>query len=218
MPRRCATAPSDSAAQCGGARDGRWLYFRAALRSGQIGKAPDSGSGDCRFESYLLSQRDSQARRQRRARRWSHRLVVRTPASHVGNAGSTPAGIIHQNRVQTRVVRRPVLLLAIAVLIANLPGCSYLQSTPPPGKIEVQAVSWKLVKKLAEPDAGLSGHKVSVLNPADKNVVASGTTDASGILSFDLPPGTYTLIGASDEPQSVQVQSGQTSSFKIVVH
>ncbi len=81
----------------GGARDGRWLYFRAALRSGQIGKAPDSGSGDCRFESYLLSQQFSEARR-RRARRWSHRLVVRTPASHVGNAGSTPAGITNKIR------------------------------------------------------------------------------------------------------------------------
>ena len=77
---------------CGGARESRWLYFRAALRSGQIGKAPDSGSGDCRFESCLLSQHDLDARRQS-ARRRSHRLVVRTPASHVGNAGSTPAGI-----------------------------------------------------------------------------------------------------------------------------
>jgi Prealbumin-like fold domain len=106
----------------------------------------------------------------------------------------------------------------MTILLAQAAGCSYLQSTPPPGKIEVQAVSWKLVKKLAEPDAGLSGHKVSVLNPADKNVVASGTTDSSGILSFDLPPGTYTLIGASDEPQSVQVQSGQTATFKLVMH
>jgi hypothetical protein len=26
----------------------------------------------------------------------SHRLVVRTPASHVGNAGSTPAGITNK--------------------------------------------------------------------------------------------------------------------------
>jgi hypothetical protein len=138
--------------------------------------------------------------------------------SHVGNAGSTPAGIIQQNDIQTRIVRRSILLLAMTILLAQAAGCSYLQGTPPPGKIEVQAVSWKLVKKLAEPDAGLSGHKVSVLNPADKRVVASGITDSSGILSFDLPPGTYTLIGASDEPQSVQVQSGQTSNFKIVVH
>ena len=106
----------------------------------------------------------------------------------------------------------------MTILIAQAAGCSYLQSTPPNGKIEVQAVSWKLVKKLAEPDAGLSGHRVSVLNPADKSIVASGTTDSTGILSFDLPPGTYTLIGASDEPQSVQVQSGQTANFKLVVH
>jgi len=103
-------------------------------------------------------------------------------------------------------------------MLAAASGCSYLEPTPAPGKISVQAVSWKLVKKLAEPNAGLSGHKVSVLNPADKSVVASGTTDSTGIVEFDLPPGTYTLMGASDQPQTVQVQSGQTSSFKIVVH
>ncbi len=103
-------------------------------------------------------------------------------------------------------------------LLATVSGCSYLQSTPPNGKISVQAVSWTLVKKLAEPNAGLSGHKVTVLNPVDRSVVASGTTDSSGIIEFDVPPGTYTLVGASDEPQSVQVQSGQTQTFKLVVH
>jgi hypothetical protein len=115
-------------------------------------------------------------------------------------------------------MRNRFSLLAMAILIVNATACSYLEPAPPPGKISVQAVSWKLVKKLAEPNAGLSGHKVSVLNPADRSVVASGTTDSTGIVEFDLPAGTYTLIGASDEPQSVQVQSGQTSNFKIVVH
>jgi hypothetical protein len=108
--------------------------------------------------------------------------------------------------------------LLFVILLTIGAGCSYLQGTPPNGKILVQAVSWKLVKKLAEPDAGLSGHKVTVLNPVNQSAVASGTTDSSGILEFDLPPGTYTLVGASDEPQSVQVQSGQTASFKLVVH
>ncbi len=108
--------------------------------------------------------------------------------------------------------------LLFAIVLTSVTGCSYLQGPPPNGKISVEAVSYKLVKKLAEPDAGLSGHKVNVLNPADKSVVASGTTDSSGILEFDLPPGSYTLVGASDEPQSVQVQSGQTVNFKLVVH
>ena len=66
-----------------GTRDVAFKLVQAALRSGQTGKAPDSGSGDWRFESSLLSH----------IVRRSHRLVVRTPASHVGNAGSTPAGI-----------------------------------------------------------------------------------------------------------------------------
>ena len=110
------------------------------------------------------------------------------------------------------------LLLLFAIVLTGLAGCSYIQGPPPNGKITVEAVSYKLVKKLAEPDAGLKGHKATVLNPADKSVVASGTTDSSGILEFDLPPGTYTLVGASNEQQSVQVQSGQTANFKLVVH
>jgi hypothetical protein len=88
--------------------------------------------------------------------------------------------------------------------------CQFLtqdtRAYPPNGKISVQAVSWTLVQKLAEPDAGLSGHKVTILNRADRSVIASGTTDSSGIVEFDVPQGTYTLLGASDEPQSVRAK------------
>lgn len=76
----------------------------------------------------------------------------------------------------------------------------------------------KLAQKLAEPDAGLGGHKVAILNPADRSVVASGITDRTGLFDFDVPAGTYVLVGASDEPQNVQVQAGQTLNFKLVVH
>ena len=93
-----------------------------------------------------------------------------------------------------------------------------MQQTPPNGKILMKAVSWKLVKKLAEPDAGLKGHKVELLDPLERTVVASGTTDNTGVIEFEIPPGTYTLIGASDEPQVVQVQAGQTDKFKLIVH
>ena len=80
-----------SSAGIGTEAQGRYK-LKLALRSRLIGKPPDSGSGDWRFESSLLSQpRDAGAPS------GSHRLVVRTPASHVGNAGSTPAGITNQN-------------------------------------------------------------------------------------------------------------------------
>ena len=79
-------------------------------------------------------------------------------------------------------------------------------------------VSWNLVKKLAEPDAGLRGRKVTVLNPADQGVIASGNTDGNGLVEFDVPPGTYTLVGMGDEPQPVQVQAGKTVGFKLVMH
>ena len=109
-------------------------------------------------------------------------------------------------------------LVVIVVMLVDATGCSYLQRTPPNGKISVQAISWHLVKKLAEPNAGLSGHKVTILNPTDQSVIASGATDSSGLIEFDLPQGKYTLVGASDEPQGVQVQAGQTANFKLVVH
>ena len=110
-------------------------------------------------------------------------------------------------------------LLFVTVVLTHAPGCSYLLGTPPPdGKISVQVISWKLVKKLAEPDAGLSGHKVMILNPVDRSVIASGTTDGSGLIEFAVPGGNYILIGASDEPQAVLVQAGQTLTFKLVVH
>jgi hypothetical protein len=47
------------------------------------------------------------------------------------------------------------LLLAMAILLADAAGCSYLGRTRPNGKISVQVVSWPLVKKLAEPNAGI---------------------------------------------------------------
>jgi hypothetical protein len=73
-----------------------------ALRSRLIGKPPDSGSGDWRFESSLLSQSAMRVRHS-----GSHRLVVRTPASHVGNAGSTPAGITRQQSSAVQTHRKP---------------------------------------------------------------------------------------------------------------
>jgi hypothetical protein len=48
----------------------------------------------------------------KRARRWSHRLVVRTPASHVGNAGSTPAGITKRINAFSRLGPLPPFLTA----------------------------------------------------------------------------------------------------------
>jgi hypothetical protein len=111
------------------------------------------------------------------------------------------------------------LLLSTVILLALATGCgSLMQSPPSTGKISVDAVSGNLEKKFAEPDAGLRGHKVSILNPADRSIIASGTTDDAGIIEFDLPQGSYLLVGASDEPQTVRVQAGQTVKLKLVVH
>ena len=80
-----------------------------------------------------------------------------------------------QKRVSTARIKknaRYLFVLLLVILLAHVTGCSYQQSTPKNGKISVQAVSWTLVKKLAEPNAGLSGHKVTILNPVDRSVIA----------------------------------------------
>jgi hypothetical protein len=82
----------------------------------------------------------------------------------------------------------------------------------------VQAVSWTLVKKWAEPDAGLPGHKVIVQSAEDHSVIAEKTTDASGILAFDVPAGRYILLGLGDQPETITVESGRAVKLKLVVH
>ena len=126
--------------------------------------------------------------------------------------------VSREDRVWRSCRRYRLLFLLTAAVLAGATACSYLQRTPPNGKISVQAVSWEAVKKLAEPNAGLAGHKVTILKSADQSVIASGSTDGSGVVEFDVPPGTYTLLGASDQPLNVDVQPGQTSNFKLVVH
>jgi len=111
-----------------------------------------------------------------------------------------------------------VRLLLSAVILLLATGCGLTQKPPPTGKISIDAVSGNLAKQLAEPNAGLRGHKVTILNPTDQSVVASGTTDDAGMVEFDLPEGTYTLVGASDQPQTVQLKAGQIAKFKLVTH
>jgi hypothetical protein len=116
---------------------------------------------------------------------------------------------------RSTVIRLP-LTLTLA-LIAMASGCALLPSQPK-GQIVVQAVSWPLVKKYAEPDAGLPDHKVVVRNATDQSIVAEQTTDASGILAFNVPAGKYFVLGVGDQPQEVAVESGQTVKLKLVVH
>ncbi len=108
-------------------------------------------------------------------------------------------------------------LAAVTVVLTLANGCASL-SQQPNGQISVQVVSWPLVKKLAEPDAPLPGHKVTVLRAADHTVIAEKSTDISGTAVFDLPAGTYTVLGAANQPETVGVQSGQVVKLKLVEH
>jgi hypothetical protein len=114
----------------------------------------------------------------------------------------------------------PQCLLSIVgamTLTSLINGCA-LFTPQPKGQIVVQAVSWTLVKKWAEPDAGLPGHKVIVQNAQDHSVIAEKTTDASGILVFDVPAGRYIVLGFGDQPETITVESGRAVKLKLVVH
>jgi hypothetical protein len=88
----------------------------------------------------------------------------------------------------------------------------------PTGHIQVKAVSWKLVKKYAEPGAGLVGHKITIVDRSNGNVVAEKLTDDLGYAIFDVPAGSYTVKGLGGEPQNVVISPGQTVGFQLIVH
>jgi hypothetical protein len=111
----------------------------------------------------------------------------------------------------------PRLLLCFIGALTILASCAFLKRQPN-GQISVQVVSWPLVKKLAEPDAGLPGHKVTLAKLADHSVVAEKFTDVYGTVLFDVPAGTYTVLGIGTEPENVMVESGQIVKLKLVVH
>jgi hypothetical protein len=82
----------------------------------------------------------------------------------------------------------------------------------------VQVVSWPLVKKLAEPDAGLPNQKVTLLKVMDRSVIAEKFTDTYGNVLFDVPAGTYTVLGIGMGLENVTVGPHQKVKLKLVVH
>ena len=107
--------------------------------------------------------------------------------------------------------------LVTSAILALLSSCAFF-SHQPTGHISVKAVSWKLVKKYAEPEAGLVGHKITIIDPMDGRVVGEKLTDNLGYAIFDVPAGSYTIKGIGGEPQNILVLPGQTVGFKSIVH
>jgi hypothetical protein len=104
----------------------------------------------------------------------------------------------------------PALILAL--LFA---GCALFT---PKGQIEVQVVSWPLVKQLAEPDAGLAGQTVLVQKAGNLELVAKKTTDASGLLVFEVPAGNYVVRGIGNQSETVTVGAKQVVRLKLIEH
>jgi hypothetical protein len=112
--------------------------------------------------------------------------------------------------------RLPSIIGAVT-LISLVAGCA-LSTPQPKGQIVVQMVSWPLVKKWAEPDAGLPGHKVTLQSAEDHSLIAEKTTDASGILVFDVSAGRYIVLGIGDQPETIIVESGRSVKLKLIQH
>ena len=69
----------------------------------------------------------------------------------------------------------------------------------------------------AEPGAGLMGHKITIIDPSNGQVVAAKSTDDLGYI-FEVPAGSYTVTGLGGEPQTVVISPGQTVGFQLIVH
>jgi hypothetical protein len=108
--------------------------------------------------------------------------------------------------------RRLPLITAALIFLAS---CALFQ---PKGEIVVQVVSWPLVKKYAEPGAGLPGQKVTVQKTEDHRLVAEQTTDASGVLVFKVPAGSYVVHSIGNEAETVNVKSGRSVNLQFVQH
>jgi len=107
-------------------------------------------------------------------------------------------------------------VVGIILLLEVFGGCVLFRQ--PTGHIQVKAISWKLVKKYAEPAAGLVGHKITITDPSNGQVVAEKATDDLGYAIFDVPGGSYTVTGLGGEPQNVVVSPGQTVGLQLIVH
>ena len=103
------------------------------------------------------------------------------------------------------------------ILSALFVGCAFFTQHPK-GQIVVQVVSWPRVKQLAEPDAGLAGQTVTVQRAEDHHLVAEKTTDASGILVFNVSAGSYIVGGLGDQAEVINVEPGRSVSLKLVQH
>jgi hypothetical protein len=110
-----------------------------------------------------------------------------------------------------------VRFIGITAMLGAFSSCALFMHKPT-GHISVKAVSWKLVKKYAEPGAGLVGQKISIIDPSDGRVVAEKLTDDLGYAIFDVPAGSYTIMGVGGELQNVVISPGQTVGFQLVVH
>jgi hypothetical protein len=107
--------------------------------------------------------------------------------------------------------------IGITAMLGLFSSCTLFRHQPT-GHISVKAVSWKLVKQYAEPEAGLVGHKITIIDPSNGRVVVEKLTDNLGYTIFDVPAGTYRVKGIGGERENVVVAPGQTVGFKLIVH
>lgn len=122
--------------------------------------------------------------------------------------------IIISGMKKTSYILRFLCLLGALLGVAS---CASFKHQPN-GQISIHVVSWPLVKKLAEPDAGLPNQKVALIKLADHSVIAEKSTDVYGNVLFDVPAGTYTVSGIGMGLENVKVEAGQTVTLKLIVH
>jgi hypothetical protein len=111
-----------------------------------------------------------------------------------------------------------ILMVAVSLVLAvTATECSSMTPPEPNGQISIFVVSWPLTKKLVVPEAGLPNHKVTLVDPSDQTVIATELTRRDGTVLFDLPPGTYEVLGAGN-PRIVYLEPAERVNLKLIIH
>jgi hypothetical protein len=112
-----------------------------------------------------------------------------------------------------------VVLLSASACTASDSSTAASRSSSPapsPSASSGSGVSGTVVVYLMGGESPQPGVTVTVYAGTTQNeVVAKSKTDTHGAFSFDLPPGTYTLVWRYGSPETVTVSPGQYVTTKL---
>lgn len=122
--------------------------------------------------------------------------------------------------MSARCRRFAVALFVLGLLGVSVSACGDSSPSPSPSPSLSQGVRGTTTISAKDGVHPQPGVTVAVhAGDLDAPVVASGKTDEAGAFSFDLVPGTYTLIWVTDaaRPETVIVEPGRYAEVTLTI-